>query len=110
MLTVDIRTPIKYAEEVVKKVKKKRNFCALPWKDTVVNWDGAVLPCCSVCEEKYSFGNAHRTALFSASSKCFSLDKSFWKNLFKKLVGVKMKLIPLRPANERVLLSEVFGK
>jgi radical SAM protein with 4Fe4S-binding SPASM domain len=41
-----------------KEVKKKKSFCPLPWKDTVVNWDGAVLPCCSVCEEKYSFGNA----------------------------------------------------
>ncbi len=41
-----------------KQAKKKKNFCALPWKETVVNWDGAVLPCCSVYQEKYSLGNA----------------------------------------------------
>lgn len=38
----------------------KKNFCGLPWKETVINWDGAVLPCCSVYQEKYSFGNAFR--------------------------------------------------
>jgi radical SAM protein with 4Fe4S-binding SPASM domain len=41
-----------------KEVKKKKNFCSLPWKETVINWDGSVLPCCAVYEEKYSFGNA----------------------------------------------------
>ncbi len=39
-------------------VKKKKNFCALPWKEAAVNWDGSVLPCCSVYQEQYSFGNA----------------------------------------------------
>ncbi len=41
-----------------KEAKQKKNFCSLPWKETVINWDGSVLPCCSVYEEKYSFGNA----------------------------------------------------
>jgi radical SAM protein with 4Fe4S-binding SPASM domain len=41
-----------------KEALKKRSFCSLAWKETVVNWDGSVLPCCSVWEEKYSFGNA----------------------------------------------------
>ena len=41
-----------------KEAKKKRNFCSLPWKETVIHWDGSVLPCCSVWEDKYSFGNA----------------------------------------------------
>lgn len=41
-----------------KEVKKKRKFCDLPWKETVINWDGTVLPCCAVYQEAYSFGNA----------------------------------------------------
>jgi radical SAM protein with 4Fe4S-binding SPASM domain len=41
-----------------KEVKKIKNFCSLAWKETVINWDGSVLPCCSVHEEKYTFGNA----------------------------------------------------
>ncbi len=43
-----------------KEAKQKKNFCSLPWKETVINWDGTVLPCCSVYEEKYSFGNAFK--------------------------------------------------
>jgi len=41
-----------------KEAKQKRNFCSLLWKDSVINWEGSVLPCCSVYQEKYSFGNA----------------------------------------------------
>lgn len=41
-----------------KESKQKRNSCSLLWKDTVINWEGSVLPCCSVYEEKYTFGNA----------------------------------------------------
>ena len=41
-----------------REAKQKKNFCSLPWKETVINWDGSVLPCCSVYEEKHSFGNA----------------------------------------------------
>ncbi len=41
-----------------KEAKQKKDFCSLPWKETVINWDGTVLPCCSVYQEKYSFGNA----------------------------------------------------
>ena len=41
-----------------KESRDKKNFCSLLWKETVINWEGSVLPCCSVCEEKYSFGNA----------------------------------------------------
>ncbi len=41
-----------------KEAKHKKNFCSLPWKETVINWDGSVLPCCSVHEGKHTFGNA----------------------------------------------------
>jgi len=41
-----------------KTVRKEKTFCELPWKELVINWEGSVLPCCSVFEEKYSFGNA----------------------------------------------------
>lgn len=41
-----------------KESRQKRNSCGIPWKETVINWEGSVLPCCSVYEEKYTFGNA----------------------------------------------------
>jgi radical SAM protein with 4Fe4S-binding SPASM domain len=38
--------------------KPKKSFkCDLLWTETVINWDGSILPCCSVFDEKYSFGN-----------------------------------------------------
>lgn len=37
--------------------QKKRIGCALPWTETMINWDGSVLPCCAVYSEKYAFGN-----------------------------------------------------
>ena len=40
-----------------KEVKEQKSFCDLPWKETVINWNGSVLPCCSVFEDKYSFGD-----------------------------------------------------
>jgi radical SAM protein with 4Fe4S-binding SPASM domain len=40
-----------------KRRPKKTFSCDLLWTETVINWDGAVLPCCSVYSEKYSFGN-----------------------------------------------------
>lgn len=43
-----------------KTVRKKKTFCELPWKELVINWEGSILPCCSVFEEKYSFGNAFK--------------------------------------------------
>ena len=41
-----------------KKVKKEKCFCDLPWKETVVKWNGTVLPCCAVFEDKFSYGDA----------------------------------------------------
>jgi len=37
--------------------QKKRIGCMLPWTETMINWDGSVLPCCAVYSEKYAFGN-----------------------------------------------------
>lgn len=43
--------------DMEKKRPKKAFSCDLLWTETVINWDGAVLPCCSVYNERYSFGN-----------------------------------------------------
>ncbi len=46
----------------MEKGKVKKDFrCNLLWKETVINWDGSVLPCCSVFSEKFSFGNIRNT-------------------------------------------------
>jgi radical SAM protein with 4Fe4S-binding SPASM domain len=39
------------------KEKKVKTRCKQLWKTSVINWDGAVLPCCAVYGEKYAFGN-----------------------------------------------------
>jgi len=36
---------------------QRASVCHLPWRDTAINWDGSVLPCCSVYSEKHAFGN-----------------------------------------------------
>ena len=42
---------------MTEKRPKKRFNCHLLWTETVINWDGSVLPCCSVYSETHSFGN-----------------------------------------------------
>ncbi|MCR4291734.1 MAG: SPASM domain-containing protein [Candidatus Kuenenia sp.] len=42
---------------VVSTKQKKRIGCTLPWTETMINWDGSILPCCAVYSEKYAFGN-----------------------------------------------------
>ncbi len=42
---------------VISKKRRKRIGCMLPWTETMINWDGNVLPCCAVYSEKYAFGN-----------------------------------------------------
>lgn len=37
--------------------KYKPKNCSYLWTTTVINWDGAVVPCCSVYDERYDFGN-----------------------------------------------------
>jgi radical SAM protein with 4Fe4S-binding SPASM domain len=45
------------AFDLVSKKKKQQTRCRDLWSTTVINWDGSVLPCCAVYEEKYAFGN-----------------------------------------------------
>jgi radical SAM protein with 4Fe4S-binding SPASM domain len=45
------------AFDLEKKAKKKQMKCNLLWKTAVINWDGAVLPCCAVYGERHAFGN-----------------------------------------------------
>lgn len=42
---------------VISTKRQKRVGCILPWTETMINWDGNVLPCCAVYSEKYAFGN-----------------------------------------------------
>ena len=39
------------------KKPKNRFNCDLLWTETVINWDGSILPCCAVYNETHSFGN-----------------------------------------------------
>lgn len=41
------------------KAAQREPVCHLPWKDTAINWDGRVLACCSVYDEKHAYGNIH---------------------------------------------------
>ena len=45
------------AYTVISTKRKKRIGCMLPWTETMINWDGSVLPCCAVYSEKHAFGN-----------------------------------------------------
>lgn len=40
-----------------KKRKPNKKICSYLWTTSVINWDGSVVPCCSVYDEKYDFGN-----------------------------------------------------
>lgn len=42
---------------VVSTKRQKMIGCILPWTETMINWDGSVLPCCAVYSERYAFGN-----------------------------------------------------
>ena len=41
------------------KEAQREVMCTLPWNDTAINWDGRVLACCSVYDEKHAYGNIH---------------------------------------------------
>jgi len=62
------------------KVKKQKSFCDLPWKETVINWEGSVLPCCAVFEEKYSYGGAFKKRF-----------KDIWND--KKYIAARKELL-----------------
>ncbi len=40
-----------------KRKKNIKNFCKIPWTESVINPNGSVSPCCAVWEEKFDFGN-----------------------------------------------------
>lgn len=43
--------------DVNNKKTKKQFICNLLWKETVINWNGTVMPCCYVYNDGFSFGN-----------------------------------------------------
>lgn len=45
------------AFDLHRKEKKRPTRCKQLWTTAVINWDGAVLPCCAVYGEQYGFGN-----------------------------------------------------
>ena len=68
---------------VVSTKQKKRIGCMLPWTETMINWDGSVLPCCAVYSEKYAFGNILENSF-----------KEIWNNAMyvaarKEILGIK---------------------
>ena len=50
--------------DMEKKTPRRRYSCNLLWTETVVNWDGSILPCCSIYSEKYAFGNIREGTSF----------------------------------------------
>jgi radical SAM protein with 4Fe4S-binding SPASM domain len=48
------------AFDLDKKEKKTQMKCKQLWTTAVINWDGAVLPCCAVYGERYAFGNVFK--------------------------------------------------
>ncbi len=63
-----------------KEVKEQKSFCDLPWKETVINWNGSVLPCCAVFEDKYAYGDAFKSGF-----------KNVWNG--KKYVAARKELL-----------------
>ena len=59
------RNPEYSAFDLDKKENKTQMKCKDLWKTAVINWDGAVLPCCAVYGEKYAFGNVFRESFVS---------------------------------------------
>ena len=73
------------AYTVISTKRKKRIGCMLPWTETMINWDGSVLPCCAVYSEKYAFGNILKNSF-----------AEIWNNEMyvapgKKYLGLKTK-------------------
>lgn len=54
-LPVDSKYSLFDYEKKVRKYKSK--ICNFLWTTTVINWDGSIVPCCSIYDEKYDFGN-----------------------------------------------------
>lgn len=62
-----------------KKIRKKFN-CRLLWTETVINWEGSILPCCSVYSEKHSFGNIKKDSF-----------RNIWNN--KKYISARREVL-----------------
>jgi radical SAM protein with 4Fe4S-binding SPASM domain len=66
--------------DVVEKKPKNRFSCDLLWSETVINWDGSILPCCSVYSETHSFGNIKEDSF-----------KSIWNN--EKYISARKEVL-----------------
>ncbi len=62
------------------KKPRKKFKCHLLWTETVFNWEGSILPCCSVYSEKYSFGNIKENSF-----------KNIWNN--KKYISARKNVL-----------------
>lgn len=51
-------------ELFVKKKSKVKFKCNFLWRESVINWDGSVSPCCLYYDQKYDFGNAFKEGFY----------------------------------------------
>ena len=80
------------------KSKKRKNsprICSYLWTTSVINWDGSVVPCCSVYDEKYNFGNI----FYEGFQKIWNGSKY---GVARKLIGHRKK------CNEEVVCMNCF--
>jgi radical SAM protein with 4Fe4S-binding SPASM domain len=64
---------------MTEKKPKKKFTCKTLWNETVINWEGSILPCCSVYSEKHSFGNIKEDSF-----------KNIWNN--KKYISARKEV------------------
>lgn len=65
---------------MTEKKPKNRFNCDLLWTETVINWDGSILPCCSVYDETHSFGNIKENSF-----------KNIWNN--EKYISARKNIL-----------------
>ncbi|MBI2470485.1 MAG: SPASM domain-containing protein [Planctomycetes bacterium] len=68
---------------VVSTKRKKRIGCMLPWTETMINWDGSILPCCAVYSEKHAFGNILENSF-----------KTIWNN--EKYIAARKEILGMK--------------
>lgn len=68
---------------MTEKKPKNRFNCDLLWAETVINWDGCILPCCAVYNETYSFGNIKEESF-----------KNIWNN--EKYASARKEILGLK--------------
>ncbi|MFQ5964264.1 MAG: radical SAM/SPASM domain-containing protein [Candidatus Scalinduaceae bacterium] len=71
-----------------KKPKNKFN-CNQLWTETVINWDGSILPCCSVYSEAHSFGNIKENSF-----------KEIWNN--EKYISARKEVLGRKNKTETI--------